>query len=162
MLASALEADRLFAIASRIEDSSDEVYSVGGLGIVRACVANSDGTSNLILQGLVRVKFLSWSTHDGYPYAEISVLHPDGLDAPQNPALQKEILGVLSRQGDNVPDHLLTMLAESPNSSVFADLAAAAVVADFPVRQRLLEEVNATRRLEILASYLSSSAAFAG
>ncbi|MCX7868872.1 MAG: LON peptidase substrate-binding domain-containing protein [Terrimicrobiaceae bacterium] len=162
MLAAALETHRMFAVASKPEESPEAVHAVGGLGIVRACVSNPDGTSNLILQGLVRVRFDDWTVKDGYPFARIMPIEPEAVNSPENPRIQREILAVLERAGEHIPGHLISMLSEAPNPSVFADLAAAALGSDPPVRQRLLEEPHATRRLEILAAYLSSSAAFAG
>jgi len=162
MLAHALESERLFAVASRGSKQAGAHREIGGLGIFGACVSNSDGTSNLILQGLARVKFTAWSKRDGYPLADISILESEALDSPENSALQKEILGLMRRAANQIPDHLFAMLAEAPDSSIFSDLAAAAIVAEPALRQRLLEETHVGRRLEILAAYLASSPACAG
>ena len=162
MLADALESNRLFAVASRQEEPHEGIRPIGGLGIVRACVSNPDGTSNLILQGIARVRFDEWTTKNTYPWAQISLLEPEAVQSDQNPSLQKEILALLARWGESLPEHLLSLLEQSANASIFADLTAAAVITDPSIRCRLLEETHTTRRLEILASYLSNSTAFAG
>ena len=65
MLRWCLERDRFFCVAMKKPGEADSAalnfMAIGGLGLVRACVGVEDGTSNLILQGLVRVKFGSFA-----------------------------------------------------------------------------------------------------
>src|SRR6202790_2833716 len=62
MLKYALNPHRMFSVAlinpecGEWESSSD-FFHVAGVGLIRACVGRADGTSNLILQGLDRVRF---------------------------------------------------------------------------------------------------------
>lgn len=37
--------------------STGDFFPIAGVGLIRACVGRGDGTSNLILQGLRRVRF---------------------------------------------------------------------------------------------------------
>jgi Lon protease-like protein len=54
MLQDALESHRMVAIAMQKPNTSRESPAqVAGLGLIRAAVKNPDGTSHLILQGLV-------------------------------------------------------------------------------------------------------------
>ena len=76
MLSTVLEGDRIFAVAALDERDEDaEVletpYSIAGVGVVRACKQNPDGTSNLILQGLARVKFENFVCEEPYRRARI-------------------------------------------------------------------------------------------
>src|SRR6266571_1584125 len=57
MLADALDSHRMFSVAMQKPDTTREApCSVAGLGLIRASVLNKDGTSNLIIQGLARVR----------------------------------------------------------------------------------------------------------
>src|SRR5690242_5869228 len=61
MLRDCLANERMFSVALTRKDNpqtTDEprTYEVAGLGIIRAAVGNDDGTSNIILQGLCRVR----------------------------------------------------------------------------------------------------------
>src|SRR3954471_24097143 len=62
MLARALGAERMFCV-SLIKpprhdwQTVDHFYDVATIGLIRASVERADGTSNLILQGLQRVRF---------------------------------------------------------------------------------------------------------
>src|SRR5690349_5005222 len=57
MLADALDAQRMFIVAMQKPNCTRETPStIAGLGLVRVCVENPDGTSHLILQGITRVE----------------------------------------------------------------------------------------------------------
>lgn len=57
MLKSVLETDRMFAVAMQKEGQMKGTpSSVAGLGLVRAAVTHSDGTSHLVLQGVARIQ----------------------------------------------------------------------------------------------------------
>lgn len=59
MLRDSLHAHRMFAVAMQKPGSTRESPSaVAGLGLIRAAVTNRDGTSNLVLQGLARVRLV--------------------------------------------------------------------------------------------------------
>ena len=67
MLASVLAGDRIFAVGMVRPDTGEEsVYPVAGAGLVRACVGQPDGTSQLILQGLARVELTDFEQKDPY------------------------------------------------------------------------------------------------
>ena len=60
MLGEVLAGNRIFAVAA-LDDTDPEnqaqerPHPVAGIGMVRACHTNEDGSSNLVLQGLARV-----------------------------------------------------------------------------------------------------------
>ena len=55
MLSQALEGSRMFAVTNEVT-ASTPAPRVVGLGLIRSCVQQPDGTSNLVLQGLARVR----------------------------------------------------------------------------------------------------------
>src|ERR1051325_7658184 len=57
MLADALHSNRMFSVAMQKPGTTRETPSpVAGLGLIRVSVGHRDGSSHLILQGLVRVE----------------------------------------------------------------------------------------------------------
>jgi len=80
MLRDALEEDRIFAVAAADEQAieagaeNEPSHKVASIGIVRACKKNDDGTANLILQGLTRVRFDEVVAELPYRRAKISPL----------------------------------------------------------------------------------------
>src|SRR3954463_3118867 len=62
MLRDVLATNRIFAVAGLDQRKmgkksvSEPAHRIAGIGMVRACQENEDGTSNLLLQGLCRVE----------------------------------------------------------------------------------------------------------
>src|SRR5947209_14579419 len=82
MLKYALSHHRMFAVATlkppRAQwNSSNDFFQIAGVGLIRACVGRGDGTSNLILQGLERVRFTDFETEEPFPIATIEKLESD-------------------------------------------------------------------------------------
>src|SRR5437870_5479569 len=75
----ALNHHRIFSVALVKPDrpqwqSTADFFHVAGVGLIRACVGRGDGTSNLILQGLERVRFTSFAQDSPFPIATIEPL----------------------------------------------------------------------------------------
>src|SRR6059058_93533 len=79
MLEHALREHRMFSVALIRPQRSqwktiDDFFHVAGLGLIRACVGRGDGTSNLILQGLQRVRFTGFEQEKPFPIARIDAV----------------------------------------------------------------------------------------
>lgn len=157
MLGEVLDSHRMFAIASHAS-GEQEVGSIGGVGIVRACVANEDGTLNLVLQGMGRVRFVEWDKTSIYPKSEIQPIFSLTNPTSTGTALRKEILSLVTKlpsKDFGVPTQLKNILTQIENIETFSDTASAYLVGEASIRQRLLEEPDADHRLEILAAFLT-------
>src|SRR5207253_3309351 len=79
MLKHALQRHRMFCV-TLIKPSCPEwhapedFFHLATAGLIRACVGRGDGTSNLILQGLHRVRFAAFEQETPYPIATIDPL----------------------------------------------------------------------------------------
>src|SRR4029450_4173610 len=76
MLKHALAHHRMFCVALIKPGCADwqspaDFFQTAGAGLIRACVERSDGTSNLILQGLERVRFNAFQQEAPFPIAMI-------------------------------------------------------------------------------------------
>jgi Lon protease-like protein len=161
MLRWCLERDRLFCIALRTpggDDSTAANFSpVGGIGLVRACVGAEDGTSNLILQGLARVKFGGMVQAKPFRVAEIREHISDCPNLVEAEALGTkvvEICGRLHEQGRELPAALVEKLRQVTNPELLADIVTQTFLREPMQQQRLLEEVSVSERLRLLIRYL--------
>lgn len=102
MLEQALAADRMFAVC-RSQPGTDEPYEVGTVGVIRACVENPDGTSQLILQGFQRVRF-----------AEFSQTTPLHIGRPE-PLCTAEIPSKKSVKCAKLAKHLVQLACSHPD-----------------------------------------------
>src|SRR5271156_5361755 len=77
MLRDVLASNRLFAVAgvdprlATIGGPAEPPHKVASIGIVRACQKAEDGTSNLLLQGLMRVQIVGIVQDE--PYRRIQI-----------------------------------------------------------------------------------------
>src|ERR1043165_5773918 len=102
MLEHALNNHRIFSVAlvkpelTEWESTAD-FFHVAGVGLIRACVGRGDGTSNLILQGLERVRFTSFAQDSPFPIATIEPLESDSETSVETEALAAKVLELYSK-----------------------------------------------------------------
>lgn len=153
MLEEALGSARMVAMAMPRDPSEQEVVEVAGVGVVRACVRNEDGTSNLILQGMARVRFEGWEQVEPFRIGRITRLHDQTGELDQEARLEPLVTrlhALCSRfkdQGIELPSQFESYLTQITDIGVVTDLVASTLVADPLVRQSLLEETSIPERL---------------
>lgn len=157
MLEEALGTGRMLAMGMPRDDEESEVEMVAGAGLVRACIRNDDGTSNLILQGVNRVRFTGWVQEHPYRIARVELLPSREGDSDDLVSKVTQLHALCARfkeQGIELPPQFEAYLNQITNIGVITDLVASTLVADARVRQMLLEEVDIPRRLEKLLAGL--------
>lgn len=167
MLEAVLESDRLFCIAmprdpERQPVSLADLHPVGGAGIVRACVRNSDGTSHLILQGAARVRFTSLKLDGPYPVVGIERISPwnrDTLWAFRLLDRVTELVSEACRKELPVTPQIEECVRSLEDPEAVADLLAGALIADPLERLRLLEMDDTVERLRRIRVYLEKALA---
>ncbi len=106
MLKHALTHHRMFCVALLkpycVEwKSPSDFFHIAGAGLIRACVERRDGTSNLILQGLQRVRFSDFKQKTPFPIATIDSLESDSSSSVETEALAAKVLELYSNlKGD--------------------------------------------------------------
>lgn len=162
MLEHALTHHRMFCIALIKREhaqwkSTDDFFHVAGVGLIRACVGRPDGTSNLILQGLRRVRFSAFDQRLPFPIAKIEPLESKASASVETDALGAKLLELysnLKKTGPKLPEQIDRYLSEPGDAEVLADLMAATFVHNPYRRQQILEELSVNQRLRLLIRYL--------
>jgi Lon protease-like protein len=163
MLAYALAHDRMFSVALLKTKSGDwnspnDFYRIATVGLIRACVGRGDGTSNLILQGLQRVRFTGLEQEQPFPIVQIEPLESTSADSEiEREALAAKVLELyekFKRSGREFPTKIGRYLADLTDPTMLTDLMAATFVSDPLRRQQLLEEISLNQRLRLLIQYL--------
>ncbi len=163
MLKDSLETDRIFAVAALDEDADNTATTepprqVAGVGMIRACRTNEDGTSNLILQGLARVEIEAIVAEA--PYRRVRIRHIQSLpgDAPDELAsISEEIVTLVKTQirlGAPIPVEVVKFLQNVEDAESALDLAIFSLCASAPLKQRLLETQAVPERFETFKNYL--------
>jgi Lon protease-like protein len=162
MLDHALSQHRMFSVAllkpHRTQwQSADDFFHVAGVGLIRACVGRGDGTSNLILQGLERVRFTGFEQEAPFPIATIDALESDFVSSVETEALAAKVLELYAKfkgDGRQLPAKVDQYLSDLGDPEMLADLVASTFITDALRRQRVLEELSVNQRLRLLIQYL--------
>src|ERR1700757_3456025 len=102
MLDYALNHDRMFCV-TLIKPSCPEwqepedFFHLATVGLIRACVGRDDGTSNLILQGLQRVRLTGFEQENPFPIATIERLESEIASSVETDALSAKVLELYSK-----------------------------------------------------------------
>lgn len=163
MLKDVLSNHRMFAISAATPDSPEAAFSeqlrpIATVGIVRACKENEDGTSNLILQGLCRIKCGEVLSESPYRSVAIELLPSIPGKNPETLLRLKGRLlgciGVKRRLGGAIPREVLAFLKSIDEPDIMVDLAASSLCDDQHLKQQLLETVDTSQRLELFIERL--------
>ena len=159
MLEKALASDRMFALSqARPGSCNPEPLEVGGIGLIRACVQNADGTSNLILQGIARVRFVSFTQCQPY-YVGIPVAIEGDRETPtvEEETLAEKIVELaceLPCAGGQTKKEVAQFLHELQDFDMLVDIVAGNFLECPDRKQRILETEERRLRLRLLATCL--------
>src|SRR5438132_2340561 len=163
MLKHALGHHRMFCVALLKPHCADwqspaDFFQTAGVGLIRACVERSDGTSNLILQGLERVRFADFEQEAPFPIAMIESLESESTTSVETEALAAKVLELYSNlKGDGprqLPPKVDRYLSDLSDPELLADLVTSTFVSDPLRRQRVLEELSINKRLRLVIQFL--------
>ena len=163
MLEHALQRDRMFSV-TLIKPSCPEwhapedFFHFATVGLIRACVGRGDGTSNLVLQGLHRVRFAGFQQEAPFPIAKIDIVESSNATATvETEALGEKVVELyrkLKRAERQLPPKIDRYLEQLGDLEMLCDLVASTFVDDPLRRQRMLEESSLNQRLRLLITYL--------
>ncbi len=162
MLEHALSHHRMFCV-TLIKPSCPEwhaledFFHLATAGLIRACVGRADGTSNLILQGLQRVRFNGFKQEKPFPIATIEPLESEAQSSVETEALGAKVLELYDKfkgNGRQFPRKVARYLSDLSDPEMLADLMASTFVSDPLRRQRVLEELSVNQRLRLVIQYL--------
>jgi Lon protease-like protein len=153
MLKQCLESQRMFAVALQRTSSSPSLVpnSVAGVGLIRACVDKPDGSSNLILQGVSRVRFTNFVQEKPFYVGRIEVLETEESDALEVEALSVKVLEMIGNMHDAghiQADGILKFLRDISDYDALADIVTYSFIENLLIKQDILETLNLRERLK--------------
>jgi Lon protease-like protein len=162
MLEEVLGSHRLFAIFNEREDDDGQEETpeqIGTVGIVRAAHKNPDGTSNLALQGIIRVRLIEIVQEA--PYRTIRVepcqLTDEEEEVPEGEKLQTQILSILDEEPEltsGLPEEYVDFIKSVDKPASFIDIAIHSICNSTEIKQRLLETLSIADRYAIFEQFL--------
>ncbi|MCC6963075.1 MAG: endopeptidase La, partial [candidate division Zixibacteria bacterium] len=139
---------------------ADDLYQFGTVSRVLQVMKLSNGTMKVLMEGIGRAAVKRLTPADGFIGAHIRLEH-DAFDSDdlRLEALSRTVTTAFTdyvNLNRRLPDEILSYTTEVGDPGKLADVVAAHVLLPIELRQRLLETVSVTKRLELLAGSLSS------
>lgn len=163
MLADCLAADRMFAVALlrkgwEKQGPNPAPYPVATVGVIRTCVGRADGTSNLILEGVARVRLCQYVKQRPYRVARIQPLPslPGSAPANREPlvAAVNKLAKARAHMGAKLPKSVLNSLLAVASADHLSDLVSYTLLDSYYDKQSMLETLDIGERLHKLVGLL--------
>ena len=162
MLEDALEGDCFFAVGRLLSgdpgDLAGRVAEVGTIGLVRVSRESEDGTSQLLLHGVMRVRFTEWHDDHDYPYASIepviSVFTPENQAIAAMKTLRGAVEDAIRSLPAEVQAGVLALVDQAPDPGVMTDIVSQQYIHEPDLRQQLLEMESIGARIPLICEFL--------
>ena len=153
----------LIAVAQRDEDiedpDADDLYTTGTEITVGRKLRMPDGTTNIWVQGLRRVRVTAYTQSEPYIAAEAEALEETTDDSLSTTALMRAVLALFEKVVElnrNIPNDAYVAAMNVDEPSRLADLVSSILDIEVDKRQELLEMTDATARLQKVSIQLAS------
>jgi Lon protease-like protein len=167
MLEDSLEGDCFFAVARLTGEVESPlpgaVAPVGTIGLVRASREQEDGTSQLLLHGVMRVRFTKWHAARDYPYASIepviSVFAPESQSMAAMKTLRGAVEDAIRPLPEEVQAGVFALLDRADDPGLMTDIVCQQFIHEPDLRQDLLEMASVGGRIPVICEYLRKASA---
>jgi ATP-dependent Lon protease len=142
------------------EDISDpsELYTIGTLAKIAQVVQLPDGTVRAIVQGQQRLRVLGFESTDPYISARIEPITNDGTADIEVQALVRSVQAQIEQyvqSGAPVPPEAAVAARNITEPGLLADMVAYSPDMTTEQRQELLETIDVSERLKLVAAFLA-------
>ncbi len=159
----AISSDNLIVVvAQRDADVQDpglnDLYSIGVEMVVGRILRMPDGTTNVLGQGLRRVRILRLSQTQPYLRAYVEPIQESQEVTLGTEALMRAVLSLFDKVvqlSDSLPEDAYVAAMNLSAPGPLADLILSVLDLDFPTRQELLEVLDPVTRLQRLSVLLA-------
>jgi ATP-dependent Lon protease len=160
----AMRAEKHYVILAAQKDAeiddvpADQIYGVGTVAEIVRLLRIPDGSAQVIVQGLDRVRITGWDSEERFFKARFEVI-PDELGGPvELEALMRNVKASFQQYVDNgggvLPEIAMTAKGIE-DAAHFADLVATSPDLTLEQRQQLLETASVVERLRFLSVFLA-------
>ena len=158
-LDAALSDDRMGTLILQRESdievpTPDQLHPIGCVASFVRMMRMPDGTAQVIVQGLARVRPTNFTNENKVVRADVEVLTDSTERTPQIEALMQSLLRDFERiveLSPVLPDEALEAARVQEEPGKLADFVASALNIDLPIRQELLETLDVEARLKRVA-----------
>ena len=163
-LEDAMAGDRQLVVAAQRQageedPTSEDIFDIGTLGTIIQLLRLPDGTVKVLVEGKSRAEIRNYASIDPYFAVEINVLEDDAAETPEAEALVRSIhttFDAYSKLNKKIAPEVVNSVAAISEPGKLSDTIVAHLNLKLPDRQKLLEVVSSTERLEEVFSRMQA------
>lgn len=163
-LEAAMEAGKSIMLAAQKSAGKDEptpedVYEIGCVATILQMLKLPDGTVKVLVEGAQRARVTNIQDADTHFTSELVPIAPDATTGAEIEALRRAIVSQFEQYvklNKKIPPEILTSLAGIDDAGRLADTIAAHLPLKLEQKQKMLEIISTSERLEALLSQLET------
>ncbi len=153
MLKQCLDGERMFGVVSmdhlpeKQQGTNQKI--IAGVGVIRACVEQEDGTSQLILQGISRVCLTRFVQTAPVLISEIEPLkstHCDNVEVDALSGRLREMIHEMTLSGTPIPHQVMDYLDKTRDPDILADLISYLILKRADYRKEIMQTLDLRER----------------
>ena len=163
-LEAAMEAGKSIMLAAqksagKDDPTPDDVYEIGCVATILQMLKLPDGTVKVLVEGAQRARVVNIQDADTHFTSELVPIAPDATMGAEIEALRRAIVSQFEQYvklNKKIPPEILTSLAGIDDAGRLADTIAAHLPLKLEQKQKMLEIISTSERLEALLSQLET------
>ncbi|AGH81673.1 ATP-dependent protease La [Psychromonas sp. CNPT3] len=145
--------------ASLDDPDMQELYQVGTVANILQLLKLPDGTVKVLVEGVQRAKIIENIDNKDYFFAKIEVLESEDVDAKEEDALMRSVIGQFEsyiKLNKKIPPEVLASVNGIDEAARLADTIAAHMPLNLEDKQAVLELSSITDRFEFLMAMMET------
>lgn len=163
-LEAAMEAGKSIMLAAqksagKDDPTPDDVYEIGCVATILQMLKLPDGTVKVLVEGAQRARITDIQDTDTHFTSVLLPIAPDVIVSAETEALRRAIVGQFEQYvklNKKIPPEILTSLAGIDDAGRLADTIAAHLPLKLEQKQKMLEVISTSERLEALLTQLET------
>ncbi|PKM82977.1 MAG: endopeptidase La [Firmicutes bacterium HGW-Firmicutes-14] len=155
--------DRIIFLATQKEAQTDEpgeddIYDIGTVAEIKQLLKLPGGTIRVLVEGLARGKIEKYLDHEPYFKVEVTEYLETGKITPEVEALMRSLINQFEqyvKMSKRIPPETVVTVVNLEEPGRLADIVASHLALKIEDKQRVLEAVDISDRLEILCGILA-------
>jgi len=163
MLVDALDGNRLMLVATQDNtqakrgDEFEPYHKMATLGMIQSSQKNEDGTSSILVQGLIRVRIVDTLQEEPYRIFAIDPVPSEAAADPLSIEKSMELLLRLVKKrstlGNRISKEILRFLGNIDDADILTDIISFTLLPSTEFKLTLLETIPVEKRLQQLINF---------
>ena len=145
--------------AGKDDPTPDDVYEIGCVAGILQMLKLPDGTVKVLVEGTQRARIDSIDDAESHFVCQVTPVEPDAVQGSETEALRRAIVAQFeqyAKLNKKIPPEILTSLAGIDDAGRLADTIAAHLPLKLEQKQKMLEILGTSERLEGLLTQLET------